>query len=467
MHNNNTWSQVKKFDPLIFTDGVSFDSSLPLVLEDRTQIIIEKLNKAFEFIVHYLDSNTLASCALVNHPFNALCNNRLWRVPRFDNGYLYGSLHLFNRFIDLLPDVRPQQVAHLVTQLNLNEMEESLYENVRPYFFDYLIRYAPNLQILNLSKTNFLSTSSLPSTSASRKGKNQPQQRYPRLSHLRALDLSFCDYISDDLLLALAPALPRLQYLRLDSLGTGAGGGERGLAAFADHCDELASVSVRYNETINDGSIMALAKFGKIRVKEVDLTGCAYITDTGLAAMARFNINLQYLSLAKTACTASTAEMFLVGRSARYLRHLDLGYCMDLDPHRVARSLWSNTTLTRLAVSMSVAQAMLDVADGRLCPTPIEFFVVHDVSSETPIQILRDLVAILPYLKHITFTQDYDEMDNYMSFYTESNTPKIRMKPSSVISKQSIREFNLAQHRVIATITNDRETIEGLTLHYW
>ena len=450
--NNSTWTQVKKFDPLIFTDGA------PLLFNQQQRL--ENINKAFEYIIPQLDATAIASCALVNHHFNTICNKQLWHIPRFDNGYLHDALHLFNRFIDLLPDVRPQ-VAHIVTQLNLTEMEESLYENVQPYFFEYLIRYTPNLQILNLSKTSFLSVNSLRSNTTA------IVNYHPTLPHLRALDLSYCDHVSDDLLLALAPALPQLQYLRLDSLGTGAGGGERGLAAFADHCDNLASVSVRYNETIKDGSLMALAKFGKIRVKEVDLTGCAYITDTGLSTMARFNINLQYLSLAKTACTASTAEMFLVGRSARYLQHLDLGYCMDLDPHRVAKAVWENRTLSRFAVSMPVAQAMVDFAEGRLYPTPIEFFVVHDVSTDVSIQFLRDLVVILPSLKHITFTQDYDEMETYMSFYTESNTPKIRSKPSSVISKQAIREFNHSQHRVIATITNGRETIEGLTLHYW
>ncbi|KAI9482529.1 hypothetical protein BDB00DRAFT_775404, partial [Zychaea mexicana] len=288
MHSNN-WAHVQKFDPLIFTDGVALDHTLQ---QERTT---EKLNKAFEpCIVQHLDSKTLAQCALVSRHFNTVCNKRLWRVPTFHDGYLYSSLHLFNRFIDLLPHVRPIEVGQLVTHLNLSELEESLYENVRPYFFDYLIRYTPNLQILNMSKTNFFSVSSL-----SYSKNNSKETAWWCLPHLRALDLSFCDYISDDLLVALAPALPKLQHLRLDSLGTGAGvGGERGLAAFADHCDELASVSVRYNETINDGSLMALAKFGKIRVKEVDLTGCAYVTDTGLASMARFNINMQYLSLA-------------------------------------------------------------------------------------------------------------------------------------------------------------------------
>ncbi|KAI8147940.1 hypothetical protein BJV82DRAFT_507134, partial [Fennellomyces sp. T-0311] len=270
----SNWADIKRFDPLIFTDGAP--------LPTKTT---EALNKAFGSIVEHLHGATLAQCALVSRHFNNVCNKRMWRAPSFRDGYLYGALHLFNRFIDLLPHVRPQ-VGQLVTQLNLSEIEESLYENVRPHFFEYLIRYTPNLQILNLSKTSFFSTSSL---------SNIPRNALP---HLRALDLSFCDHISDELLVALAPALPRLQYLRLDSLGTGAGGGERGLAAFADVCDELSSVSVRYNSTITDGSLTALAKFGKIRVKEVDLTGCDNVNDIGMAAMARFNINIQYLSLA-------------------------------------------------------------------------------------------------------------------------------------------------------------------------
>lgn len=435
-YNNNP--AVQKFDPILFmptSHGV---------------------NEAIGYIIPHLDTGSLAQCARVSRHFNRESNKAIWRAPNFQDGYLYNPLRLLNRFIDLLPELRPETQA-LVTTLDLSHIEESLYENVRPHFFDALTRYTPNLQVLKMVKTSFLTVSSVRGTG--------------RLPHLRALDLSYCEHVSDDLLVELAPRVPRLAYLRLDSLGSDAGG-ERGLAAFADHCDDLTSVSIRYNDTITNGALTALAKFGKIHVKEVDLTGCAYVTPVGLAAMARFNINLQYLSLAKTACDANHAIAFLTGRSARYLRHLDLGFCASLDnpaaADRIANVLWNEAdhpapSLECLAISMPVAEAML----GRgPCPCPITLLVVHGLRQNTPMQLLTALLASFPSARHIAFTRDEPEDDEYMpmSFYSDVPDPSTSRR---YINQDTVKQFNLCQSNVLVTLTNDREKIDGLTMHHW
>ncbi|CDS05007.1 hypothetical protein LRAMOSA07537 [Lichtheimia ramosa] len=426
---------IQRFDPLLFMP----DS--------------HGVNEAIGHVIPHLDTGSLAQCAKVNRHFNRECNKAIWRAPSFQDGYLYNPLRLLNRFIDLLPVLRPETQA-LVTVLDLSHIEESLYESVRPHFFDALTRYTPNLQVLKMVKTSFLTLSSVRGTG--------------RLEYLRALDLSYCEHISDDLLVELAPRVPRLAYLRLDSLGSDAGG-ERGLAAFADHCDSLESVSIRYNDTITNGALTALAKFGKIHVKEVDLTGCAYVTPIGLAAMARFNINLQYLSLAKTACDVNHAIAFLTGRSARYLRHLDLGFCASLDDpmaaDRIASVLWNEAerpapSLECLAISLSVAKAML----GRgPCPCPILFLVVHGLHQDTPMQLLTALLASFPSARQIAFTRDEPE-DEYMSFYSDVPDPSTSRH---YINQDTIKQFNLCQNNVLVTLTNDREKIDGLTMHHW
>lgn len=427
-------SAVAKFDPLLFTDGI------PLVT---------KSDLIAECIAPFLDWHTLVQCSLVSRHFNEACNKRIWRKPEFHEGYLHDSLYLFNRFIDLLPRLRPETRA-LIAQLDLSDIEETLYDNVRPHFFEYIVRYVSNLQILKLRRTSFFSVKSL----------GPLLRQHWSLPYLCVLDLSFCDHVTDDLLVALAPAMPRLEYLRLDSLGSSAGG-ERGLAAFADHA-QLVSFSIRNNATITDGALMAVAKFGKLNVKEIDITGCHNVTNAGLQTVARYNINLQFLSLADTQCSSETACAFLTGRSARYLRHLDIGFCrnVDRDATRIARCFKQGPTeLKRLAISMTVAQAIIHELDGQASPAPVEYLVIHHIPEGTHLRFLTLIATVFPSLKHLTLTRDYYEYD-FISFGS-------RDAAEDSVTEDTLKKFNLQQNKIVVTMANMRDTIDGLTIHFW
>lgn len=145
---------------------------------------------------------------------------------------------------------------------------------------------------------------------------------------------------------------------------------------------------------------------------------------------------------------------------------------MQIDPgddemaaDRIASVLWNEAerpapSLECLAISLSVAKAML----GRgPCPCPILFLVVHGLHQDTPMQLLTALLASFPSARQIAFTRDEPE-DEYMSFYSDVPDPSTSRH---YINQDTIKQFNLCQNNVLVTLTNDREKIDGLTMHHW
>ncbi|KAG0181978.1 hypothetical protein DFQ28_006889 [Apophysomyces sp. BC1034] len=288
-----------------------------------------------------------------------------------------------------------------------------------------------------------------------------PSDQTWQLPQLRELDLSQADHVTDDLLVSLAAALPKLQRLKLDMVSSSSS--DRGVAAFAYQCDQLQSISLR-DCTIHDMALSALAKFRKIDLKEVDLAGCRRITTAGLAIMGKYNIKLQYLSLAQTPCDAETLEAFRTGL-ANYLCYLDISGCkrLDQEPDRVARCL-SQSRLIKLVVSMPVANAMVRLHQEQLLPSvsssPMEFLEVDGLPEHTPMTFLDQLIQTFSSVKHIKLTRGYYDTD-FMGGYLSGDAAV-----KNEITEAQVDKFNLKQH-VVVILVNKREKADDLGIHSW
>lgn len=417
---------VKGFDPLLFT----------------TPVPVSNLYSCLEIVIPRLSWKDMAACALVNHKVYNIVQRCWWTTPDF-TGYLHDRLYMTNKLVGLLPSLRPQ-TRKLIRHIDLSELDEGLYDRIDPNLFDSFIKYMPRLETLNISKTSFLD--SLPS-------------HHWEFPYLRSLDISYCDHMTDGLLVKLAKGLPCLTLLRMDNIA--GGGGNRALAGFADSCEDLASVSIRNNPHIDDTALISLAKFTTIHLRELDLTGCVNVSEEAFSTTARHNVNLRYLSLAKTRITTDCLIPFLIGRAGRFLKHLDIGFCNGIDPQRLAPYLLQAKNLKLLAISMPVAttlcqhQQIIQVDEL----STVEFLVVHELTENTPMVFLEDLRRIFPGAKRITLTRDYYEAD-FMSFGSER--PK-----QAVITEDALNRYNMEQSSVIVTLANDRDTIEGLSIHFW
>lgn len=417
-----TTAVIQNFDPLIFFNGIR-----------------DKVMTALELIAPYLDHPTLAQCRLVNCHLSSICGKQLWESPDFRKGYIRDPLQRLIKFVNHLPELRPQ-TRQSIKKIDLSNIEESLYERVPASFFATLVRYTPNLEILNLAHTRFLSASSV---------LNLPP--HWSLDHLHTLDLSYCEGLSDDMLVRLAFGLPALRTIRLDAIRI-----DRGLAAFADRADKLTSISIRHAPSLTDDTLFALAKLRNICLKHVDLTGCPRITDAGLAMMARYNVHLVSFSVAQTSCSASTAAAFL--RKSRILERFDLSGCPEIDKEKdlVLCALYETKTIKQLDLSMNMASAVREV-----CPT-IEQLTIHDVPEGTPMSFLTHIIQLFPNASSIHLIRDYYETDFMLSFVSE------QQEPQAVLNEDQLTEFNKKQQRVKVTMANRRDqTLTGLTMEFW
>ncbi|KAI8373202.1 uncharacterized protein BYT42DRAFT_500997, partial [Radiomyces spectabilis] len=239
----------------------------------------QKLYLAFKHTLPYLSCAEYKSCAAVDTSFHQMIMQQLLEKPSFHDGHVHDALHLLVKWVDLLPHFRPETAA-LIKHLDVSHIEDSLYERVPSYFFEYLLRYTPNLQVLQLSRTSFLQC------------RNSLPPRY-ELRHLHTLDLSYCDNISSATLCALSARLPCLQHVKLDGIASNI---DEGVAALA-HRGELQSISMRNCSSISDVAMYSLAKFRTIKLKEIDVSGCRKITENGFLILAKYNIHLQLLGL--------------------------------------------------------------------------------------------------------------------------------------------------------------------------
>ncbi|ORZ01302.1 hypothetical protein BCR43DRAFT_486721 [Syncephalastrum racemosum] len=417
---------IKAFDPMLFI----------------TPIPAPNLYSCLEIVIPGLAWKDQASCALVDHKVYNIVRWHWWTTPDF-TGYLHDRLYVANKLVKLLPSLGPQ-TRKLIRHIDLSELDEGLYDRIDPHLFDSFIKYMPRLETLNISKTAFLD--SLPS-------------HHWELPYLRSLDISYCDHMTDGLLVKIARGLPHLTLLRMDNIA--GGGGKRALAGFADSCSELASLSIRNNTLVDDAAVTALAKFTTIHLRELDLTGCVNVSEEAFSTMARHNVNLRYLSLAHTRVTTDDLIPFLIGRAGRFLKHLDIGFCNSVDPQRLASYLLQAKDLKLLAISMPIAVALCQhqqiIHVDELAT--VDFLVVHELSENTPMAFLDDLRRIFPGVKRVTLTRDYYEAD-FMSFGSEK--PK-----QAVITEDALNRYNMEQSSVIVTLANDRDKIEGLSIHFW
>ncbi|KAF7727629.1 hypothetical protein EC973_007287 [Apophysomyces ossiformis] len=428
-------------------DSETYSTNNPFRLPRRST---DRLCKVIRLLWPYLSKQDQVQCANINSMCRRAMSPAIWHHPTFHDGRLHDALHLFNRFIDLLPDltfVRP-----FIYELDFSGIEESLYDRAHPYFFRHLVWFTPNLRKLTMRKVSFFGPHSL---------RGLPSDHSWRLSNLRELDLAYAEHITDHLLVTLATALPNLQRLRLDGINTDV---DKGVAAFAYQSDQLRSISLR-ECAVQDTGLTALAKFRKIELKELDLAGCRKISTAGLAMVGKYNIKLHYLSLARTPCNAETLEGFRIGL-ANYLQYLDVSGCklLDRESDRVARCL-SGAKLVHLVISMAVAKALVRLNQEQLIPSvssyPLAFLEVDGLPEHTPMVFLDQLIQVFPQVKQITLHREYYESD-FMGGYLSGATAAAQEE----ITESAVEKFNHRQ-RVLVILANKREKIEDLGIHTW
>lgn len=410
-----------------------------------------KFYKAFPILLPYIHYTDIPTCALLNSSYNLLVKDQLWNNPRFDKiAYIHDTLYVFNNFLTHLPHIQTS-TASRIHQLDLQSIQESLYDRVNPKFLQLIAQYCTHLNTLNLERAEFFNAKSLP------KG-------LWALPHLTHLNLSYCPHVNDEMLVIIARACRQLTRVTLDGLTKHKG---QGLAGLAAECDQLSSVSVKSNTAMEDQAIIALAKFRHIRLMELDLTGCTKLTSTGFTMLARYAAHLKTLSVAKTNCKLDDIRRFSCIH--RLTESLDISRLKQINHEKLAKWIWEShyQKLRTLTMDATTATALVKLSQQphHLLDTSIREVTnlkLMDLPEHTPMSYLHQLTNLFPHLTDITFVRAYFETDFLRGMY---RTPS--PEEESSITDAQLDIFNKSQRQIMATVVREREDNVDCNLLNW
>lgn len=161
---------------------------------------------------------------------------------------------------------------------------------------------------------------------------------------LASLDLRGARFVTDDVAVDLAASLALPALTRLDLSVSGVG--DRGLAALAEHCPSLASVSLYMNDRVKEKGLVALAKHRAETLQCLDLRGANALTPGGVSALGSCR-RLEELLLKNVNCGGGAVVAMVQGTAATSLVHLDLtGGCRRIGPEGSSESGDDDDTTT-------------------------------------------------------------------------------------------------------------------------
>ncbi|KAK4515840.1 uncharacterized protein ATC70_010798 [Mucor velutinosus] len=410
-----------------------------------------KFYQVFPILLPYIHYNDIPTCALLNSSYNLLVKDTLWNNPRFDKiAYIHDALYIFNNFLKHLPYIQTS-TASRIHQLDLQHLQESLYDRVNPKFLQIVTQYCTHLSTLNLEKAEFFNAKSLPKGTWA-------------LPHLTHLNLSYCPHVNDEMIVVIARACRQLTQVALDGLTKHKG---QGLAGLAAECDQLSSISVKFNTAMEDQAIIALAKFRHIRLLELDLTGCTKLTSTGFSMLARYAAHLTTLSITQTNCKLDDIRKFSCIH--HFTESLDISRLKQVNHERLAVWIWESNyqKLSTLTMDATTATALVKLSQQphHLLDTSIREVTnlkLMDLPEHTPMSYLYQLTSLFSRLTHITFVRAYFETDFLRGMY---RTPS--PEEESSITDAQLDVFNKSQLQITATVVREREDNVDCNLLNW
>ncbi|ORX57524.1 hypothetical protein DM01DRAFT_1334135 [Hesseltinella vesiculosa] len=461
-------------NPTFFQQKVSpynpFRAPASPVLSEQNQLSqhhFDQLIRAIRHVLPFLPSWSLHELQCTCSQVEPIVRDFLWRRPQFQSHPTFDSLTLLQRFLKALPSLR-QVTRQTIRDLQLTHIHESLYERVPKTFFTDLIAYTPAILTINLAHASFFDFSHLPRTDI------QPPVPW-QFSRLTSLDVSHVAHMTDPLLLQLATALPQLCLIRLDGTQV-----DHGVGQLAYHCDHLHSLSLK-NTPLTDEALVAIAKFRKIHLTELDLAGCGKITEAGLTMLARYCSHLSWFGVASSPISLATLQRW----DHRFWKYLDIAYCSQLhqdirlsppSPTSQAKGMtlyqliMDAPQLQHLGLSIPVLHYLLAAFQRQSQPSKsrISRLILHELPEHTPLALVEDILSLFPRLSYLKLVRGYYESDFLHGTYTSSTRP-IQDLARPDITDHTLQAYKPARANEPLTLLleNQRELVLGTSMQYW
>ncbi|KAF9206938.1 Transcription factor COE1 [Haplosporangium sp. Z 27] len=325
---------------------------------------------------------------------------------------------------------------HLINQLDMSQVEESLYSTLPEDWLLVLLSNAPKLHTLNLSGKK--TSSPFVQSQTFRKLTNASMVHLG----LEILDLSDCTDVREPTLKSLATFFPNLVSLNLSRTS---GVTDTAVALIVDRCQYLETINLSYCRMLTDLGLFSVAKFCRRNLRVLHLTGNLKMSNASLLAVAKHCPQIEKLYLGEcTQITDSAVEWIARSCSSTSLKELELHRCERVMFGLPLLELLSNKCKVLQRITLTYKQINAQRDDLKLVMEAFRNFEqlhtidIYEVPEHSSALFFWDLSyqASRGNLKTInlyrgTFATDYI-LGNYAVAYEHDEN----------ISDQTVRKFN-------------------------
>src|SRR6266540_3761521 len=117
----------------------------------------QRYDLALHSVFNYVRPRDLFNCALVNVEWNQYTTIKLWQSPEFGNDSKTALLS-FQSFLGILLNTAREQTRLCVINIDVSEIQETLYDTVDENWLGIVVLRCPNLRELIIRDVSFLST---------------------------------------------------------------------------------------------------------------------------------------------------------------------------------------------------------------------------------------------------------------------------------------------------------------------
>jgi len=269
----------------------------------------QRYDLALHSVFNYVRPRDLFNCALVNVEWNQYTTIKLWQSPEFGNDSKTALLS-FQSFLGILLNTAREQTRLCVINIDVSEIQETLYDTVDENWLGIVVLRCPNLRELIIRDVSFLSTIQI------RKLCNMKASN----NFVEKLDLTGAKDITESTMKTLVQNFPELKHIILDNCS---GVTDGSISQVAYSCHNLEYVNLANSRTsLTNVGIFALAKFGKQKLRGIDLTASMKVTDDAILAISTHCIKLVSINFSHCALITIQGLEKLVGCNKNTLEQL-------------------------------------------------------------------------------------------------------------------------------------------------
>lgn len=386
---------------------------------------------ALHSVFSYVEPQDLYNCALVNIEWNQYATSKLWRYPKFGTDCTT-ALQSFQRFLIILPNIAREQTRLCVITIDVSEVQEALYDAVDENWLGIAVLRCPNLKELIIRDVSFLSTISI------------RKLCYMKVSNnfIKRLDLTGAKSITESTMKALVQNFPELKHIILDKCSGVSDGSVSQIAYFCHNLEHVNLANSR--SSLTDVGVFALAKFGKLKLRSIDLTASTKVTDNAIIAMTSHCTKLVSINFSNCALITIQGLEKLISSNKNTLEHLiihnmksipDLTYpFFELLTNHCSHLTTLSFTFTSIA-NIKI-ELLIDIFDKF---QNLRELVLYYVPEHTPNLFIWKLIEKCKSLKEIKIYRTSYESDFILGGYT-----KVLETACGGINQQAVEEFNFS-----------------------